>query len=416
MSYQRTRTRYIGNTASIYLGTGTNIQYPICEFVNPQDAYSGVRKANLTETCTDFVNPGPPYREGHDFFLKRKTAVYNDSDHIDVQAGFYKYSGKYCFVGSDNELATIYANYEPSAGSYGAQAYKRFRPVQPRMGLGQAIGELRDFPSLFKLQLRRFKDLGSGYLNYQFGWRPFIKDLLDFIQMQKKVENHIRFVRKNNGKWLKRSGVLRDETSTTTADGIGTIQPVPIPQFIWGYPNSPIATRRRTLITKDRIWFEGRMKFYIWGLEVDKAESVWTSPLLRKLYGFEITPSLLWELTPFTWLADWISNVGDIYDNMSNQAYDNLVTKYAYVMRHRSSTYVYTSSQQLRNSPAICADGKYVGQGPVTMGPRITPSAVFTVECKERAQAFQWSIGNGDAPYSDRQLAILAALLVSKGG
>jgi hypothetical protein len=362
------------------------------------------------EVCDDYVNQGPPYKEGYSFFLKRLTAQYNDSQSVMAQAYLYKYEGTFTISkSSDTDVTNAYDGYTPTAATYGAQAFKRFRPVQPRAGLGQALGELKDFPSLFKVALKRFCDLGSLYLNYQFGWRPFIKDLLDVINLQKKVENHIRFVRNHNGKWIKRQGTLRDTTETTNTHNLNLIIPALSSYLL--YPVGSPSKVERTLIVKDKIWFEGVMKYYIPKLEVDSAKNMWSSPLLRKLYGLEITPSLLWKLTPWTWLTDWFVNVGDIHENFTNQGYDNLVTKYAYVMRTRSTSAVYAGTKPLRMSELICSGGKIIGYQPAYPGPVPACSVAFTAECKERARAFWWGVGNSDgSSLTERQLAILLAL------
>lgn len=411
MSIARYRTKNVGNTAPVFLGTKYNLNFPYCTFINPQSCYSSTRRPELEETCQDFLNPGPPYRVGHEFLLRRKTAQYIDSESVTLQNYFYKYVGKFAINSGASEVDAAFASYGATAQTYGAQAFKRFRPVQPRMGLGQALGELKDFPSLFKWQLRKFQDLGSNYLNYKFGWRPFLKDIMDFIDLQKKLERHIAYVRKNNNKWLKRKGILRDETTSTTSN-TGSMIPDMVSYLTRPYGSVPRVTR--TLIVKDKVWFEAKMKYYIPKLNVDSAEDMWSSPLLRKLYGLEITPSLLWKLTPFTWLADWIVNIGDVYENLTNQAYDNLVAKYAYVMRHRSTSVVYTGTLSTSTGLFNCQNGQVQSWYPVVNGPTPIARAVFTAECKERAKATQWGFGNEGGSLTDRQLMILLALGIQR--
>lgn len=250
-------------------------------------------------------------------------------------------------------------------------------------------------------------------MNYQFGWRPFIKDILDFVQAQKKLESHIRFARKNNGKWIKRNGTLRDEVTTTTSEITGYITPVLVSNLCW--PPGSLDKGTKTVVTTDKIWFEAMMKYYIAELEVDSCQSIWTSPLLRKLYGLDISPSLLYQVMPWTWLQDWFINIGDIVSNMSDTLmFDNLVAKYAYVMRHRSMTVMYDSVKPLRSREPNCTNGRITSWNTARPGPRPRARVKFLAECKERAQASQWGFGNEGESLTDRQLAILLALGISK--
>lgn len=414
MSILRVRSRDTGAIASYPLGDEGATSYPYCNQYSSRIWSTNTRPAKSVEYCRDYLNPGPPYREGHSLFLRKLTAEYVDSKDVSVYAGYYRYEGSFGMsIGMPAEVTAAYNGFAETAGTWGATAFKRFRPVQPKVGAGQALGELRDFPSLFKLALKKFKDLGSAYLNYQFGWRPFIKDLLDFIETQKRIENHIRYVRNNNNKWIKRRGTLKDDTTTTTTSAPSYMHPALNSYLCW--PIGSWGTGTKTLIVKDRIWFEGVMKYYIQGLEVDSCQDVWTSPLIRKLYGLELTPSLLYELTPWTWLIDWVLNVGDVLENFSNSMYDNLVAKYAYVMRTRSTSVVYSGVRTMRSAPLICdGNGRIIGFSPAVPGPTVTAAAKFEAICKERAKATQWGFGNEGDSITDRQLAILLALGLSR--
>lgn len=380
----------------------------------PSSSYLSSRLGSM-EVCQDQTNPGPPYRTGGPFYMKRLQLDLYPSKSVDLRNGYYRYQGKFELDVTTVSMASIYDSYAPTAGSYGAQAFKRFRPVQPRANVGQFLGELRDFPSMFKLGIQKFKDLGGQYLNYQFGWRPFLKDIMDFISVQHKIENHIRFVRNNNGKWMKRSGKLRSDSQVEMSNPASCIRPL-LPSAFYGSPGHLNVPGTKLVLTTDSIWFSAMMKYYIQGLEVDSCRDVYSSKLLRKLYGFEINPYLAWQLIPFTWLQDWVANVGDVISNFSNSLYDNLVAKYAFVMRHRMTRAVISESQVYAVKPPFCDQRLHVvNVGLATPGPDINARAVITAECKERANATQWGFGNEGSSLSPRQAAILIALGISRG-
>lgn len=344
------------------------------------------------------------FREGGPLFLKKLHVELELSKGQDYIRYPWKYSGSFASIVSStdvNNLYTTYTGYSPTAASWGASAYNKFRPVKPTADMGQFLAELRDLPSMFKFTVKRFKDLGGAYLNGEFGWKPFLRDLIKFYETQSKLEKRIAFARKNNGKWIRRAGTVRSDASTTTTSVPGSSIVTPtLPTSFYGSSGTPVPGTK-IVVTTDRIWFEGRMKFYIDNLSIDSCSKMWTSPLLRKLYGFELSPSLAWELMPWSWFMDWFLNVGDIFSNASNQAYDNLVTKYAYVMRHRTSKIIRSWEGPIYTTVGV------VNAGPCT--------STITAECKERASASQWGIGQlEDDELSLRQWAILAALGISR--
>jgi hypothetical protein len=269
--------------------------------------------------------------------------------------------------------------------------------------LGQFFAELRDFKSMFKFRLKSFKDMGGNYLNAVFGWRPFISDLIKWYESIQKVDRIVRFVRKNNNKWITRRGSFPSEKDTVVSYAWWGQTPT-LPTYF--YNNSPPTSSNKakwpdttiTTTTSTRVWFEARWKFYIRNLETDPATDVINSRLLRHLYGLELTPSLCWELTPWSWLADWFGNVGDNMSNFSAQCYDNLVAKYAYIMKHRKSTVHYKTEWTY---PVIG---------------RVRTEALTTGESKSRVEASPFGFNLDWAEFSPYQVAILAALGISRLG
>jgi hypothetical protein len=212
------------------------------------------------------------------------------------------------------------------------------------------------------------------------------------------IEKKIAFVRKNNGKWIKRGGTLRNQVDRTTSS---VAYPLVHSLSSWYWPSGNPGPGTKTVGTIDKIWFEAMMKFYIPGFKFDPMDKVISSRFLRKLYGLELSPSVLWELMPWSWLEDWFMNWGDLFSNLSNQGYDNLVAKYAYVMRYRRRI------TSISWSGTIITDNGEVRAGPCT--------STYVITCKERSNASPWGFGQlDDSDLSIRQWAILAALGISR--
>jgi hypothetical protein len=264
--------------------------------------------------------------------------------------------------------------------------------------MGQFLGELRDFSKLFKVRLLSIKDFGNNYLNAQFGWVPFLNDIRKFYETVMRIDKRIRYIRKNNNKWISRHGTIKQDVDNVVYEEVCNILPQLPTYFYYNVSTLPKATVRKTV--SEHRWFEARWKFYIRDLSTDKAEDVISSRLRRHLWGLSITPALLWELTPWSWLADWFGNIGDVLENTSNSCYDNLVAKYAYCMAQRKTTYYYKNTWPYR-----------VSSGPAS----VTAEALLSCESKERAGASPFGFELDWPEFNGYQLAILAALGISRG-
>jgi hypothetical protein len=60
--------------------------------------------------------------------------------------------------------------------------------------------------------------------------------------------------------------------------------------------------------------------------------------LREYLQGGGISPSVVWELTPWSWLADYFTNIGDVLENWEKSRAISLAARYAYVMYKRDVT------------------------------------------------------------------------------
>ncbi len=48
------------------------------------------------------------------------------------------------------------------------------------------------------------------------------------------------------------------------------------------------------------------------------------------LYGLKLTPEVIWELTPWTWMLDWFSNIGNVVSNLNSRLVSNVILNYGY--------------------------------------------------------------------------------------
>jgi hypothetical protein len=121
-----------------------------------------------------------------------------------------------------------------------------------------------------------------------------------------------------------------------------------------------------------------------------------------ELLGLEITPAVLWELTPWTWLLDWASNLGSVASNISLLDWSNVLLDYAYL-----TFVVKTESSVTWKGPTVISPQLTVSHGFITKG--------FTTVEKVREQASPYGFSVGWTGLSPFQLSIIAALGMSRG-
>jgi hypothetical protein len=116
-----------------------------------------------------------------------------------------------------------------------------------------------------------------------------------------------------------------------------------------------------------------------------------------RLFGLNLTPDLVWNLTPWSWAIDWFTNFGDVVSNVSDMVTDGLVMRYGYIMEHTvaKNTYTLEGFSPLRGSLPV-------------------PPMSFVTETKVRRAANPFGFGFTWDGLSPRQLAIAAALGLSK--
>jgi hypothetical protein len=154
----------------------------------------------------------------------------------------------------------------------------------------------------------------------------------------------------------------------------------------------------RIRTTTIRRWFSGAFTYHL-ALGGDSfSKMVRAQSEAKKLLGFSLTPDTLWNLAPWSWAVDWFTNTGDVIENITSMAVDGMVLKYGYVMEHTIVRDTYT----------------FVGHPGLVGNPRPNDITMVT-ETKKRRKATPFGFGLTWDGFSPRQLAIIAALGITKG-
>jgi hypothetical protein len=116
--------------------------------------------------------------------------------------------------------------------------------------------------------------------------------------------------------------------------------------------------------------------------------------------GGRITPSVAYNLIPWSWLVDYFTDLGEFVDAISPGVEDLLIWDYAYIMRTKEVNRHVTRWQNVRNASNITE--------------KVTAQADTTTRIKMRCHASPFGFGFKDGDLNIRQLAILGALGLSR--
>jgi len=367
---------------------------------------SSIDPCQKIEVTRDELHPGPPYVNGGPFhsvkanfgpFVMQAKGIYYSPSPVFLPglgfnpfrlvggfynpdfSGFDDSSGLYGSAG--NLIADPTVN--PALGDYYTAASK-IRPKISEADLGQAIAEAREIPKLLKDVSRSLRDswldLGGSksspsmtpkgvaekFLGIEFGWMPLVKDVGDAIRVTKDFSRYVADRSDRNDQW---DHVVRkiEETETILPQSSGTGWRVS--------PSGPLvdqlcvpsggATGRwsfDTVITK-RVWMTGDYKYY--RPEFDRSLADYDSNMNRlqqafTLYGARINPALLYKITPWTWLANYYTNLGNVIDQYQAAFSDGVVSKNLYLMLQRTKRLVFTQTMFLYSGTHAVSWQRYI--------------------------------------------------------
>jgi len=152
--------------------------------------------------------------------------------------------------------------------------------------------------------------IAEGHITWSFGVRPMIADLAALLDFHDAVQNRFLMLRR-----LQQQGAIRRRFLLGVDE---------IPKFAYGnetyLESSPAIVKVQPYLklTRSR-WATAR-----WHIDTNASlpetfsEQVWLARRLTVgITKFEMLKAL-WELTPWSWLADWFSNVGAFLDANNN--------------------------------------------------------------------------------------------------
>jgi hypothetical protein len=352
---------------------------------------------------------------GGEFFSERSFHWHN-SPWLEVRSASgltYSYFNGRVFPKVDASLSAV-DGFAPVAQSpsseldaAGTTAIARVIPTNPVAGMAVTLGELHEgFPKLmgtllFKNGLKKIlKGSGDEFLNYEFGIKPLINDLLKWAYAYNHADKLWDQFLRDSGRRVRRRYTFPESTelleSTVTPNQPAVGAGITASPSLWQGNSNSFTLYKETLLKRKR-WFSGAFTYFVDATPDQRNQWKLHRRRLDYLYSTKITPQVLWNLAPWSWAADWFANTGDLITNMTRFSEDGLVMPYGYMMELSTCQTTY----RMKN---VTPKGYNI--------PDLTQ--VFRHLVKYRRQATPYGFGLNENQFSSRQWAILAALGLSR--
>lgn len=289
------------------------------------------------------------------------------------------------------------ADTDNTVRSKGDAAIGMARPASPSVNILTSAGELAQdglptppdllrWRSSVKDLIQLGRDGARDYVAYNFAWKPLEREIRQYYRQVAKSDQIVRDANRNLNRRLIRVGHEYPANSTTTSS-LGSI--------IGGNWKTTgtlgaIGSGGTVLTTMSRVWYEGKYLYYF-PLPKDAVEANrGYADEARSVLGLRLSPEVLWNLAPWSWFADWISNTDTIMGSISGALSDGMVPVEGWVMHHYQKT---AHSFQMGSTTRYTAGG-----------------TKRTYETKLRFVSAPYIGFGGVGTLSAKQLSILAAL------
>ncbi len=273
-------------------------------------------------------------------------------------------------------------------------------PGEPPVSIPNFLFELKDIPDMLMHAGKKAKALedlakkkgskniyehlyspkavAEDWLNYNFGWRPFVSDLKDISNLSSWSQDRLQFLSKRT--FVKTGGDLG------TRIGRGTNN--------YTYPAGRLSfNTKRDLIDTTHEWFVGH-----WRVNTPTLQAIQSNQLVQigHMLNLGSPIDLIYNAMPWSWMVDWFADVGSVIKVNSNKFGVSLV----------AGNHMINHIQKIKINRIESGDGLFLSP------------AEQIIEEKRRISGLPSIL---DAPnkyfnfFSASRLATLAALSVTKG-
>jgi hypothetical protein len=247
------------------------------------------------------------------------------------------------------------------------------------------------------------RSAGGEFLNVEFGWKPLISDLTKLAKSIRNASRTVSQLSRDSG--TQKSVRRRFSFPVEESSSVQTVPRDSLNNLLVGYTTAQATlTGEITVVDKTtrELWFSGAYSYYLPMGDDLISKCARYEALANKLLGTRLTPSVLYQLAPWSWMADWFVDFGGAIKVADLLSSDNLVLKYGYLMCH-------TSVVRTVHVPV-----RFGTNDPGDPYRYVAVQNTFQSERKERWRASPFGFSVSPLGFSDHQWHILGALGMTK--
>lgn len=261
-----------------------------------------------------------------------------------------------------------------------------------------------------KSNLSASERTGNEFLNYVYGFEAMARDLATLLVSVVNISDVIMQYKRDSGQIVRRKrGIPRDIVSTYTTNigkaGVNmNSSGSDISGGAWsdlyvGGASGQIGTVDLAYQGVTDVWWEGEFVYYLHEGNTPYDRFLRYSELAHKLLGVGLTPQTLYDAAPWSWLVDWVYDIGGLLGASGADDASETVARYSYLMRTFRGINTYTTQgiKFVNNSPGV-----------------VSRSYQFTRKERYRGTPFGFGL-NPSVDFNERQWAILGFLGVTLG-
>jgi hypothetical protein len=308
---QRTRTRTQQSVrGSIWVPTWNGVSNDWSEVEGAQSY------ATSMSQCTDFVG-----KEAN-WFTGRLPSTPLDITHvrwfIQGMRGFNGFFWDFRDRLPDFPVGRIPGLVEPAIPRdkgndvYAVETLARTHPFRPEFSVPVFAKELVETAALVELKMKSFVSyVGGQYLNYQFGWKTFVRDIKTLHTITQAIEDRMRAASS-----LVQHGGLRSKVELDSWSAKLDFENVAFNSTWAAYINGN--THHRTSV---KVWGTCRWSPTLeYVIPLDGITNFNRQCTIAFDLG-DIDAATAWQMIPFSWLVDYFVKVGDSLQAIADSQY-----------------------------------------------------------------------------------------------
>lgn len=275
--------------------------------------------------------------------------------------------------------------------SLGATAVSRCLPTNPAVDVATAVAELISERKFFSAPGTN-DTLSGEWLNWSLGISPSISFAQDLRETMEKSDELLKQYERDAGRLVRRE-YRYDPIQTTKSEAFSSNSWYGLISRGGNTGYSDVRGNWGTTMNySSKLWFNGAFTYAL-------PEKGWRRTLAELDQSYGLVPGIdtAWELLPFSFVADYFVNIGDVLTNVNAFATDGLVMPYGYIMNHQKWEF------------DVAGLMEYYPTGHYSLKSRPV-SLKVKIERKRRQQANPFGFGLTPGSLTLRQWSILGAL------